>query len=112
MASTAVAFPILPNKMEEGRAFCAECNGPRRAEMRQAMDRWGESKASWYIQENPQGGGLIVVYAEGDDLLKSFQVWAKSDHPFDVWFKSTAGAVCGMDFNQPVSSLPEMAFSI
>jgi hypothetical protein len=38
---------------------------------------------------------------------EAFRIWAASSDPYDRWFKDTAGAICGIDFNQPGPPLPD-----
>jgi hypothetical protein len=109
MATVAIAFPILPGRTEEGRQFAGEVGGPRRAEMAEALRRIGVRAEQWYLQPTPMGD-LMIVYMDAEDPTRAFRDWAASDHPFDRWFKQKAGAICGLDFNQPLPQLPEMLF--
>ena len=106
MGSLAVAFPILPGKVEVGRRFATELLGPRQRELADYCQRIGLTRELWFIQESPQGS-MVLVYLEGPDPARSMKEWSASDHPFDQWWKQTAGAICGVDFNQPPPALPE-----
>ena len=105
MALSAVAFPVLPGKTEDGRRFAQEVM-ERRPETAASWARIGVSRESWFLQSTP-AGDLIIVVMEAADPLAAFQTWAASRDPYDVWFKERAGAICGFDFNQPLPALPE-----
>ncbi len=110
MAMTTVVFPVLSGKAEEGRRFAQEVMGPRRAEAEQSFRRMGVTREAWFFQSTP-AGDLIIVWMEAEDPLAAFAQWARSDDPFDRWFKETAGAISGLDFNQPLPALPEQIFT-
>ena len=109
MATLAVAFPVLPGKADEGRRFAQEVMGPRRAEAEASFRRLGITRECWYLQSTPMGD-LIIVWMEGEDPAGALRKWAESDDPFDRWFKQTAGAISGLDFNQPIPLMPEQVF--
>jgi uncharacterized protein with GYD domain len=108
MATVAVAFPVLPGKSEDGRRFAQEVT-ERQREAAESFGRMGVTRESWYLQTTPQGD-LVIVYMEADDPVRAFQTWAASNDPYDQWFKRRAGAICGIDFNQPPPALPEQIF--
>jgi hypothetical protein len=105
MSSMAVALPILPGKSEAWQNLIAEMAGPRRPENDEFHQRLGLTRANWYLQQTPQGD-MAIVHLEGEDAAGSFQKWAESDHPFDVWFKQQVGPLYGIDFNQPPAGPP------
>lgn len=106
MATSAVAFPVLPGKTEAGRRFAQEVLGARRAEAEASWARGGISAESWFIQSTPMGD-MVIVVMQAEDPARAWQEWAASQDPYDRWFKETAGAVCGLDFNQPLPAMPE-----
>jgi hypothetical protein len=58
---------------------------------------------AWIMSMPPQmGGDMLIVMLEGEDPVKANQMFADSQEPYDVWFKSQAGQIVGVDFNQPV----------
>ena len=61
----AVAFPILPGKTAEWRAWMAELNGPRREEFVESRRRAGVHERT-FLQSTPMGD-LVIVTLEGDD---------------------------------------------
>lgn len=105
MAAFALVLPILPGKTEEWRHVLAEVTGPHRSETEEIHRRFDLTKASWFLQQTPQGD-LVIIYLEGDNPAESFQKWALSDHPYDLWFKQQVGPLYGIDFNQPLPGPP------
>ena len=110
MATTAVAFPILPGKVDDVRRFAAEIMGPRREELSKSFRGFGITREAWYLQPMPQGA-LLVAYIEAEDPLRMFHQWAASQDPFDVWYKQQAGACAGIDFSRPVPGLPDQVMN-
>jgi hypothetical protein len=106
VATMAVAFPILPGKADEARRFGEEVAGPRRTEAAASFRRIGVTHEAWYLQSTPRGD-MIIVWMDAADPAAAFQKWGASQDPFDRWFKQTAGAICGIDFNQPMPALPQ-----
>jgi len=101
----AVSFPVLPGKADEARRFGEEVMGPRRTEAAASFRHIGVTHETWYLQSTPMGD-MIIVWMEAADPAAAFQKWGASEAPFDRWFKQTAGAICGLDFNQPMPALP------
>ncbi|HZP84591.1 MAG TPA: hypothetical protein VFB21_23350 [Chthonomonadaceae bacterium] len=54
---------------------------------------------------------MVIVRMEANAPAEAFARWAMSPDPFDCWFKAQAGQICGLDFNQPLSGLPEQVLS-
>jgi hypothetical protein len=99
MASMAVIFPVRPGQEEEAHRFVQELQGPRAAEWAEYQQRAGLTRQRWYLQATPLGT-IVIVYHEGDDPARAMREWVASQHPFDRWFKDTAGAICGLNFDQ------------
>jgi hypothetical protein len=109
MATTAVAFPILPGKTEEARRFAQEAMGPRQNEAAASFRRLAVTRETWHVQTTPMGD-MVIVVMEAEDPAAVFEQWAASSDPFDRWFKQQAGAMTGLDFNTPITALPEQLF--
>jgi hypothetical protein len=95
MASLAIAFPILPGKVEQARQFAQEMRA-RSQEAVESFGRVGISKEEWFLQETAQGA-LVIVRMQADDPGQALASWALSADPFDRWFKTQAGQICGVD---------------
>jgi hypothetical protein len=106
MASVAIAFPILPGKVDEAKQFAQQLVGPRRDEFAAAEQRFGFTRQSWYLQPTPAGVQLIA-YLEADNPLRAFQQFAASQDAFDLWYKEQVRALSGLDMSQPPPGLPE-----
>ena len=109
MATTAVAFPILPGKTEEARRFAQEAMGPRGDEAAASFRRLGVTRETWHVQTTPMGD-MVIVVMEAADPAAAFKQWAASNDPYDKWFKQQAGVMTGLDFNTPIPTLPEQIF--
>jgi hypothetical protein len=105
MATLALAFPVLPGKGDEARRFAQEVMA-RRDEAAASWGRMGLTRETWHLQSTPMGD-LVLVWMEGDDPVEGMRRWAQSTDPYDRWFKDTAGAITGLDFNRPVPQYPE-----
>ena len=94
MPLLAVAFPILPGKTPEWRAWMDELNGPRREEFVESRRRAGVHERT-FLQSTPMGD-LVIVTLEGDDPVRAFgQMWR--DGRVHTWFIERATAVHGID---------------
>jgi len=102
-------FPILPGKTDLAKQFAQEVKS-RQEEFSRALGQRGLTREDWYLQSTPHGD-MILLVMEGDDPLRTMHGWAASQDPFDVWFKSRAYEISGMDFSQPILGLPEHVFA-
>ena len=109
MQSFALSFPILPGKLEEARAFGAEVAGPRAAEMEESRRSLGVTREAVWVQQTPMGDvGIVLIEAE--DVAGANAGFARSQAPFDVWFRQSVEGFSGVDFGQPVPAWPEVAY--
>ena len=107
MPMMAVAFPILPGKTAEWRAFMEEVNGPRRDEFVASRRAAGVHERT-FLQSTPMGD-LVIVTLEGDDPGRAFGQMLGADDDFTRWFTERAGAIHGVDLTaRPVGSPPEL----
>lgn len=99
------AFPILPGKEKEGRAFAAACMGERRAgfEALQAMSK--VTRETWALQETPMGA-FMLVWFEAPDVEKAFTDLAATDNEFTTWFRGQVKDLTGVDLGAPPESAP------
>jgi hypothetical protein len=111
MTTLAVAFPVLPGKAEAGRQFAKDVMGARCADQQASFRRMGVTREAWFLQSTPMGD-MILVWIEGEDPAEGLRTWAASTDPHDVWFKQQAGAICGLDFSQPIPSAPEQILEL
>ena len=102
MAKVGFAVPILPGKEDLATKHSIEEIRRRIAEYEQSRRRAGVTMERVYLQRNPDGSNLFVVYAEAAggmaDVLGSF---AASGSDFDRWFLDVNQEISGIDFPQP-----------
>ncbi len=107
MAIMAVAFPILPGKTDEWRAWMAEVNGPRREEFDASRRSAGVHERT-FLQSTPMGD-LVIVTLEGDDPGRAFGKMLSADDAFSAWFAERALAIHGVDLRKrPEFGPPEL----
>jgi hypothetical protein len=100
----AVAFPILPGKTAEWRAFIDELNGARRAEFIESRRKAGVHERT-FLQSTPMGD-LVIVTLEGDDPVHAFAQMMSADDAFTSWFAERGAAVHGLDPTTPMTGSP------
>jgi hypothetical protein len=104
MPLMAVAFPILPGKTAEWRAWMDEINGPRRAEFVESRRRAGVHERT-FLQPTPMGD-LVIVTLEGDDPGHAFGQMVNAGDAFTTWFAERAKAIHGVDLTAPMTGSP------
>ncbi len=95
MPLMAVAFPILPGKTAEWRAWMEELNGPRRDEFDESRRLAGVHERT-FLQSTPMGD-LVIVTLEGDDPGQAFGRMMGADDAFTKWFIERATSIHGVD---------------
>ena len=107
MPLMAVAFPILPGKTAEWRAWMDELNGSRRAEFDDSRRRAGVRERT-FLQSTPMGD-LVIVTLEGDDPGRAFGKMMSADDAFTKWFTEQAKEIHGVDLSvRPTGSPSEL----
>lgn len=104
MTLNAVAFPILPGKTADWRAFVAELNGPRQLEFAESRRRAGAHERT-FLQSTPMGD-LVIVTLEGDDPGRSFGQMMQATDAFSLWFIEQVKAIHGVDLALPMTGSP------
>ncbi len=104
MPLMAVAFPILPGKTPEWRAWMEEINGPRRAEFEASRRNAGVHERT-FLQSTPMGD-LVIVTLEGDDPGHSFGKMVGAGDAFTTWFAERAKEIHGIDLSVPMTGSP------
>ena len=108
MAVFNAAFPVLPGKVDEARAFAKETMGPWRSGYDESQKRGGITRETWSIQETPDGSAMVVVWFESPDPEKSFTELAQDDSEFAVWFRGRVKEISGVDLTEPQEGGPEL----
>jgi hypothetical protein len=104
MPMTAAAFPILPGKTAEWRAWMKELNGARYEEFKDSRQRAGVHEQT-FLQSTPMGD-LVIVTLEGEDPAQAFAKMISVDDAFTRWFVERAKAVHGVDMTVLPSAAP------
>jgi hypothetical protein len=104
MALMAVAFPILPDKIDEWHAFIAELNGPRHADFVASRKRAGVQERT-FLQATPMGD-LTIVTLEGDNPSASFGQMMSAQDEFTTWFLGKVKGLHGVDLTVPMTEAP------
>ena len=104
MPMMAVAFPILPGKTAEWRAWMEEVNGPRRAEFDASRSAAGVHERT-FLQQTPMGD-LVLVTLEGDDPGRAFGKMMSVDDEFTKWFTERAQSIHGVDLTLRPTGAP------
>ena len=106
MPLMAVAFPILPGKTPEWRAWMEELNGPRQREFAESRERAGVHERT-FLQTTPMGD-LVIVTLEGHDPGASFGRMVNATDPFTKWFIDRAKAIHGIDLTKTAPGSPSV----
>jgi hypothetical protein len=99
------AFPVLPGKTEQARAFAKELMGTRRREFDESQARVGATRETWSLQSTPDGD-FVLVWFEAPDIEKVFATLGESTDPFDVWFRQQVKEINGVDMEAPPTDAP------
>ncbi|HLI57951.1 MAG TPA: hypothetical protein VKY26_13080, partial [Actinomycetota bacterium] len=102
-----VAFPVLPGKESMPEEVGAAIRS-RMGEYVESRSSRGVTLERVWLQQNPDGSMLQLVFTEGsgtaEDLVASFR---SSTSDFDTWFFDVQQEISGIDFRQPGGGLPE-----
>lgn len=104
MATFNGAFPVLPGKENEARAFAKEVVGARLGQFKEQQAKANITKELWTLQQTPMGS-LILVWFEGD-VEKAFSDLATDDNEFATWFRAQVKAINGVDLAAPPDGPP------
>lgn len=95
-----VTVPLIPSKVSAWKAWAQECIGPRKAEFEAFNRRMDLVSHRAWLSDGPQGP-MAVVFHDGPGAKVFLQRLARSEHPFDVWFRERICEYHGIDFSQP-----------
>jgi hypothetical protein len=102
------AFPLLPGKLEAARSYAKETMGPRRPGFDEWQKRGKTTRETWSLQENPDGGAVLIVMFESPDPQQSFAEHAQDSSDFAVWFRERIKEISGADLTQALEGGPEL----
>lgn len=102
------AFPVLPGKADDPRAFAEEVLGKRRADYDESQKRAGITRETWSVQELPDGNAVVLVWFECDDVEAAFADAVADSTEFGVWFRDRVKDITGVDLAEQAESGPEL----
>ena len=106
MATTLVAFPVLPGKEAMAKNELPEYSRAHTDEYAESRKRAGITLERVYDMPTPMGT-FNILYGEGaNDFATSTQVLMTSDLDFDKYFKAKVQEITGIDFSQPPPGPP------
>ncbi len=88
------AFPVLPGREDEVRAFAREAAAC--AEIDEFYGGYGVQASTWFLQES-EGRSLVIVVTDVVAPQPFAASYAASERRFDVWFKETVRRISGVD---------------
>jgi hypothetical protein len=104
MAKAGFAVPILPGKEDLATLHSIEELRRRMPEYEESRRRAGVSMERVYLQSNPDGSKLFVIYVEAaGDTADVAGTFATSGSGFDQWFLDVNQEITGIDFRQPAA---------
>ena len=106
------AFPVIPGKEGQLRAFARELQTRRAAEASEFYARFGVSRESWHLQSTPHGTWIIgVTQLGGLPIEVAAERYSASEEPFDRWFKNQVHEMSGINPDeQPLGPPTECIF--
>lgn len=108
MQNVTFAAPILPGKMEEWKKWVWTIANERINEYEESRKKAGVKKEVVWVHHTPQGD-MITLYVEAKDIEKMVEHFAKSQAPFDVWFREKVKEYHGFDMTE-TTPLPELGW--
>jgi hypothetical protein len=98
MPSFGLVYPVLPGKESLVREVAGQLR-ERRSEYEQSRRRGGVTLERAYLQQNPDGSGLVIAYLEGDrGFGETMGALVRSDIPLDRYFIDKNKEATGIDF--------------
>ena len=102
MSNYLFTVPLTPGKTEAWKNYLKELNGPRNEEYKKSRNRLGIKAEQVYLQQTPHGD-MCVVKIECDNPQRALEGMAKSQDPFDIWFREKVLIDAhGLDMSQPM----------
>ena len=103
-----INVPLIPSKVSAWKAWAHQCLGPRKTEFEAFNRRMNLTAHRAWLSNGPQGP-MAVVSHSGPGAKTFLSKLARSEHPFDVWFRDHISEYHGVDFTQPFETpAPEL----
>jgi len=103
----ALCAPLAPGATERARAFVADAY--HRDDFTASRRRVHVNEELLTLQSTPQGD-IVGIYIEGDDPWEGNAGFARSQDPFDLWFKEELTKIFPpeVDFSKPIEGVEEL----
>jgi hypothetical protein len=105
--AVALAIPIVQGREDDWKELMRQLAGPRAAEFQEMNQRLGLVRHEAWLQEGDEGPALSIVFMEGPGEREFDARLARSDHPFDRWFRQRLGEVHPIDPGAEPAPPPE-----
>jgi hypothetical protein len=102
---TAMAVPLIEEKIDGWRGWMDDCLGPRREEFDAFNERMGLTMHRVWLAEGPHGPMAVVIF-EGSGAKTFLQKLGTSKEPFDKWFRERIEELHGCDFSELAKMKP------
>jgi len=96
--------PLVEGKKETWKNYIKEISGSRKKEYMDSRKKAGLKVEQVFLQETPHGD-MCVVRWEAENPKAVFEHLAKSNEPFDKWFRDSILVEC---HNMDLSQLPPL----
>jgi hypothetical protein len=105
--------PLLPGKIDAGRAFAKEAFEERVEELAESRRALRQNVEVITLSSNPMGD-FVCVYLEGADPAEGNRRFAASRSPYDVWFRRRLKELFPpeVDFDRPLPPVTELFDSL
>ena len=101
MAKIGFAVPIMPGKEDLATKHSIEEIRRRMPEYEESRHRAGVTMERVFLQDNPDGSKLFVIYVEAAGDTDVIGTFVNSGADFDRWFLDVNQEITGIDFRQP-----------
>ena len=100
MSAYLFSVPLVAGKTDAWKKYVKEASGPRHDDYVKSRRRIGLDEEQVFLQQTPHGD-MCVVRWEADNPKQVFENMAKSEDPFDKWFRDKILIEChNMDLSQ------------
>ncbi len=112
MAAIAISSPIIPDKLDQWKAWSENLNlEPRRSEFTRFIKESGLSRIRCWLQEG-FGDPIGIILYEGENPAGFFESMSASREPFAIWFREQVMECNGMDLNQSMGAPPKLVTDV
>ena len=93
MSAYLFTVPLVAGKTDTWKEYMKEMTGPRHDDYVKSRKKLGIGVEQVFLQQTPKGD-VVVVRWETDNPQRVFENFAKSNDPFDKWFRDKTLIEC------------------